>query len=81
MNIELTLEQQHALDSHVMGMRRVVDPRTDTAYVLVPERIERIVVTGLWWDCGDVELIRAPQTRELTPRHRIPRRIPRILSP
>ena len=37
MNIELTLEQQHALDNQVGGPQRVVDPRTDTAYVLVPE--------------------------------------------
>jgi hypothetical protein len=37
MNIELTTEQQHALDHVAGGRRRVVDPRTDTAYVLGPE--------------------------------------------
>ena len=37
MSIELTVEQQHALDNQVGGPQRVVDPRTDTAYVLVPE--------------------------------------------
>ena len=37
MNIELTIEQQHALDDQKGGPQRVVDPRTDTAYVLVPE--------------------------------------------
>ena len=37
MNIELTPEQQRALDNQVRGLQRVVDPRTDTAYVLVPE--------------------------------------------
>ena len=38
MNIELTPEQQHALDNLGGRPPRVVDPRTDTAYVLVPER-------------------------------------------
>jgi hypothetical protein len=37
MNIELTREQQEALDQHGRGPQRVVDPRTHTAYVLVPE--------------------------------------------
>ena len=37
MSIELTPEQQHALDNQVSSPQRVVDPRTDTAYVLVPE--------------------------------------------
>ena len=37
MNIQLTPEQQHALDNRVEGPQRVVDPRTDTAYVLVRE--------------------------------------------
>ena len=37
MNIELTPEQQHAMDSQVRGPQRVIDTRTDAAYVLVPE--------------------------------------------
>jgi len=37
MNIELTREQQEALDQQGRGPQRVVDPRTHTAYVLVPE--------------------------------------------
>ena len=37
MSIELTPEQQRALDNQVRRPQRVVDPRTDTAYVLVPE--------------------------------------------
>ena len=36
-NIELTREQQRALDSQGRKPQRVIDPRTDTAYVLVPE--------------------------------------------
>ena len=37
MNIELTPEQQHAMDNQVKGPQRVIDTRTDTAYILVPE--------------------------------------------
>ena len=37
MNIELTPEQELAMDNHVRGPQRVIDTRTDTAYVLVPE--------------------------------------------
>ena len=37
MSIELTPEQQQALDNQARGPQRVVDTRTDTAYVLVPE--------------------------------------------
>lgn len=36
-NIELTPEQQQDLDRHERSPHRVVDPRTDQAYVLVPE--------------------------------------------
>jgi PHD/YefM family antitoxin component YafN of YafNO toxin-antitoxin module len=36
MNIELTREQQEALDQG-QSPQRLVDPRTHTAYVLVPE--------------------------------------------
>ena len=35
--IELTPEQQRALDNHGKNPQRVVDPRTHIAYVLVPE--------------------------------------------
>ncbi len=37
MGIELTPEQQKALDHEGRSPRRIVDPRTRTAYVLVPE--------------------------------------------
>lgn len=37
MSIELTPKQQSALDHQDGAPRRVVDPRTRTAYVLVPE--------------------------------------------
>lgn len=37
MSIELTPEQQEALDHQELSRRRVVDPRTHIAYVLVPE--------------------------------------------
>jgi PHD/YefM family antitoxin component YafN of YafNO toxin-antitoxin module len=37
MNIELTSEQQAALDPQGQKPQRVVDPRTRTSYVLVPE--------------------------------------------
>ena len=37
MNIELTLQQQQALDTQEGGPPRVTDPRTHTTYVLVPE--------------------------------------------
>ena len=37
MTIELTPEQQEAMDQHGRGPQRVVNPRTRAAYVLVPE--------------------------------------------
>ena len=37
MSITLTPDQQQALDKEGKRPQRVVDPRTDTAYVLVPE--------------------------------------------
>jgi len=37
MSITLTSDQQQALDKEEKHPQRVVDPRTDTAYVLVPE--------------------------------------------
>jgi len=37
MSITLTPNQQQALDNEQRRPQRVVDPRTDTAYVLVPE--------------------------------------------
>jgi hypothetical protein len=36
-NIELTPEQQQMLDNQGRSPQRVIDPRTDTAYILVPE--------------------------------------------
>ena len=37
MSITLTPDQQRALDNEGGRPQRVIDPRTDTAYVLVPE--------------------------------------------
>jgi hypothetical protein len=37
MDIQLTPQQQQALDAQEGGPLRVIDPRTNTAYILVPE--------------------------------------------
>lgn len=37
MNIELTLQQQQALDTQGVTPPRIIDPRSHTTYVLVPE--------------------------------------------
>lgn len=37
MSIQLTPQQQQALDSQEDSPPRVVDPRTNTGYILVPE--------------------------------------------
>ena len=37
MNIQLTTQQQEALDAQGGHLPRVIDPRTNTSYVLVPE--------------------------------------------
>lgn len=37
MTIQLTPQQQQMLDNHEGQLPRVVDPRTNAAYVLVPE--------------------------------------------
>jgi hypothetical protein len=37
MAIQLTEQQQQALDAERNTLPRVIDPRTNTAYVLVPE--------------------------------------------
>jgi hypothetical protein len=37
MSIELTPQQQQALDTQKDGPPRVIDPRTNTTYILVPE--------------------------------------------
>lgn len=37
MNIELTAQQQQALDREDQGPKRMIDPRSRTAYILVPE--------------------------------------------
>jgi len=37
MSIELTRQQQEALDRSSADRKRLIDPRTETAYVLVPE--------------------------------------------
>ena len=38
MSIELTPEQQEALDHQGRGPQRLIDPRTHASYVLVPEK-------------------------------------------
>jgi len=37
MSIQLTPQQQQALDAQEDGPPRVIDPRTNTTYVLIPE--------------------------------------------
>ena len=37
MDIQLTPQQQQALDTQEGGPSRVIDPRTNAAYILVPE--------------------------------------------
>ena len=37
MNIELTPQQQQALDTKEESPPRIIDPRTNTTYILVPE--------------------------------------------
>jgi hypothetical protein len=37
MSIELTLQQQQALDTQKDSPPRVIDPRTNITYILVPE--------------------------------------------
>ena len=39
MSIQLTPQQQKLLDTEKNGPARVIDPRTDTAYILVPETV------------------------------------------
>jgi hypothetical protein len=43
MSIQLTPEQQQDLDSQVCDAPRVIDPRTNAAYVLVPEADYEVV--------------------------------------
>ena len=37
MSIQLTPQQQQALDIQETGLPRIIDPRTNTAYVLIRE--------------------------------------------
>ena len=37
MDIQLTPQQQQALDTQAEGLKRIIDPRTNAAYILVPE--------------------------------------------
>ena len=37
MDIQLTPQQQQALDTQAEGPPRVIDPRTNVTYILVPE--------------------------------------------
>ena len=36
MSIELTEQQQQSLDTHMEDPPRVIDPRTNAAYILIP---------------------------------------------
>lgn len=38
MDIQLTPQQQQALDTQENGPPRIIDPRTNTTYILVPEK-------------------------------------------
>ena len=37
MDIQLTPQQQQALDTQAEGPKRIIDPRTNATYILVPE--------------------------------------------
>ena len=37
MDIQLTPQQQQALDTQAEGPTRIIDPRTNVVYILVPE--------------------------------------------
>jgi hypothetical protein len=67
MSIELTPEQQEALNSRHGEPRRVLDPRTRTAYVLVPEQ-EYEVMRGALEDERREEAIHALALRNAADR-------------
>jgi hypothetical protein len=47
MSIQLTPQQQQALDAQGEGLPRVIDPRTKSTYVLVPEADYEIIREAL----------------------------------
>ncbi len=53
MSIELTPHQQHDLDSHRGALPRVIDPRNNATYVLVPEADYEAVREVLSWMTND----------------------------
>jgi hypothetical protein len=66
-NIELTPEQQRALDNHGRSPQRVVDPRTHTSYVLVPE-VEYAAMRELLEDERREQVIHAVALRNAADR-------------
>ena len=72
MSIELTPEQQEALDPRREELQRVLDPRARTAYVLVPEQ-EYEVLREVFEDGRREEAIHAVALRNAADRlHEIP---------
>lgn len=47
MDIQLTPQQQQAISAEALHSTRVIDPRNNTAYVLVPEAEYRLVQDAL----------------------------------
>ncbi len=43
MNLQLTPQQQQALDAPGGGLPRIIDPRSNTTYILVPEADYQVV--------------------------------------
>lgn len=43
MDIQLTPQQQQALDMQAEGSTRIIDPRTNATYILVPETDYKIM--------------------------------------
>ena len=66
-DIELTREQQRALDNQGKSPQRVVDPRTDTAYILVPE-VEYATLRELLEDERREQIIHAVALRNAAGR-------------
>ena len=67
MSITLTPDQQQALDNEGKRPQRVVDPRNDTAYVLVPEG-EYEAMRELLEDEQREQVIHAAALRNAAPR-------------
>ena len=67
MNIQLTLEQQRALDNPGSSLPRVIDPRTDTAFILVPE-MEYEAIRELLEDERRMQVVHAVALRNAAAR-------------